>query len=1239
MGMNRRINSDLKQIGPYRIENILGKGGMGVVYRAHHVETGDVVALKTIFAPSQKQLSSIQREIRALACIRHPGVVRIIDEGVENRLPWYAMELLEGLTLDQYFSQELWEGMESPRVWSTLSTRSDTLDSDDSGWWKRILGTTLDTHLMYEADYPDEGPSMGVPRPLDGELPAAAGGQLPEVLGLIFRICQTLAYLHGEGIIHRDLKPSNIVIRENGVPVVMDFGLSTEFWRGESREGLDTASLTGGTLQYISPEQLRGELVDARADLYSLGCIIYELITGRHPYYASSISQMIQAHLSIRPVKPSLLVKELPEELDELMIRLLAKNPRSRVGHADDIAATVARLGADIPEPSDLPRPKPFLYRPRFTGRREVLETVTGHLEALQDGRGCLILVEGESGIGKTRMLLEFVQAAVSRRMPLFFGECLPQGGLDSESDPFEPLKTMIQKVSDRCLQSGKSESDRIFGPRGRIMAEYFPDILRLPGQSVYPAPASLPPEAMHMRLYNSITQTFRAVVQRDPALLLMDDLQWADAMTIGLVEFMLRIGYFENTAFVIMGTFRSEELTKPLMRMIKHPRTIHLKLDTLNADAMKKIVCDMLAVVSLPDDLADLEKLFTHGNPFFVMEYLRICLDSGQIRRSDKGSWELASPGDSPETGSVELRMPESVVEVIDRRLTFLSDNAKTVLSAAAIIGREIDMMLLFQIVPYNVANLDALNELLNKNILEEIDPGKLQFTQNVMHQSAYERITEKDRRDLHRKTAGMLESGTGIADKSTAAIIASHWEAALAMDKARDYYLDGARRAVNRYSMSEAEGLFRSCLDLVETPTPEFVKARNEFAHRVLLFLGRPKEALEQHQLARVEARDIGDERGRLQSLSGMISIFGQLGELDRASELWEEMVNNTADLEPEWHATAQMNLGSIHLNQGDFKSARTLYENAFKIYRDCKDISGEADTLANLGALHISEGDFKTAKKVFNQSLAIHREIKERHYVANDIKGLALAYWLEGDLEKARHNLEESRTMFKALGDRQGEAETMTNLVLIHIEQHDYDRAISLAEQSLVVLRETGNRMMEGVTMMNYGQALFETGDVAGALEKCIDSKSILVEAKANHYLPRNYLFHAVIERITAGNYALADEYLAEGETVLDTIHDPLARVEYLCQKGHLALARGKPGDEYLASAEQLLADHPSDIPADLKTDIKKLKNAMNAREAGKTLFRGCRMTDIPAGVVKWLRQTGQLDQPSGETPERE
>ncbi|MFC1850923.1 protein kinase, partial [candidate division CSSED10-310 bacterium] len=471
-----------KTIGSYQILSPLGQGGMGTVYYAEHIDTGSSVALKTVRIPHESCLQSIRREIITLARINHPGIIRIIDHGIQEGLPWYAMELLAGYTLRDH-------GVSGPKdhLGRTVTagdesrpTVSCNIDQTPSHWWADTLALDRTARIHFKDKSKGRVNSRILPAVLTEE-------KLLSILTLVQRLCSPLAYLHGEGIVHRDLKPENILVRTNGNPVIVDFGLLTQYGGALSREILQIDGSISGTVRYMAPEQIRGELVDARADLYALGCIMYELLTGVPPFFSATASETLEAHLNEDPTPPSRRISGIPRSLDALILQLLAKDPRDRIGYAADVVSILEGFGAASRARLPGPKPRCYLYRPGFSGRDSQMSVLLEHLNKMKKKSGRCILVGGESGIGKTRLAIECGLKANRQDIMVLFGNCEEEG-----TRLLQGLRKILQAIADQCREKGAKEVDKLLGPRAKVLAMYEAALANLPGLELYPDPEPL---------------------------------------------------------------------------------------------------------------------------------------------------------------------------------------------------------------------------------------------------------------------------------------------------------------------------------------------------------------------------------------------------------------------------------------------------------------------------------------------------------------------------------------------------------------------------------------------------------------------------------------------------------------------------------------------------------------------------------------------------------------------------
>jgi serine/threonine protein kinase len=286
-----------RTVSHYQIVRQLGAGGMGVVYEAEDSRLGRHVALKFLPAELAQDVTTLQRfqrEARAASALNHPNICTVHAIEQHESQHFIVMELLEGQT----------------------------------------LAATI----------------------------AAGPLELPRVLDLTIQIADALESAHGKGIVHRDLKPANIFVNSRGQAKILDFGLAkigTQRTASASEDSgtvtiapppdeLTKAGSTIGTVSYMSPEQARGQLTDARTDLFSLGTVIYEMATGSRPFGGESSAVVFEAILNREPAAVNLVNPRLPAELNRIIARALEKDRNFRYQTASDMKADVLRLKRDV---------------------------------------------------------------------------------------------------------------------------------------------------------------------------------------------------------------------------------------------------------------------------------------------------------------------------------------------------------------------------------------------------------------------------------------------------------------------------------------------------------------------------------------------------------------------------------------------------------------------------------------------------------------------------------------------------------------------------------------------------------------------------------------------------------------------------------------------------------------------------------------------------------------------------
>lgn len=321
--------------GPFRLERQVGRGGLGAVYRAADTRSGATVALKMLPPGTDPSATRrLHREFDALRYLNHPNIVRVLDLGEVDGVPWLSMEFVDGMVL---------------REWLTVVTEPQQLEPE-------ILGEVpegVDLDVLFEE--PDSGALLAAARARRFSLTTGIEAMLSEeeqveqnhperlvaLCEALAQVCDGLSFIHARDLLHRDVKPSNILVTPARKAILVDFGLA----KGRSDDQITDHGRVVGTYRYMSPEQARGETLDRRSDLYSLGVTLYELLAGRPPFTSSNQYQLLQAIVSREPPDLRRINPGAPPPLVSLTERLLRKQIADRPAHAAEVSVLLRAVG------------------------------------------------------------------------------------------------------------------------------------------------------------------------------------------------------------------------------------------------------------------------------------------------------------------------------------------------------------------------------------------------------------------------------------------------------------------------------------------------------------------------------------------------------------------------------------------------------------------------------------------------------------------------------------------------------------------------------------------------------------------------------------------------------------------------------------------------------------------------------------------------------------------------------
>ena len=1148
------------RLGAYVLDRELGSGGMGRVYaatvaeRAPGLAVGDRVALKVVhphLLETQGFFMRFLREAQLGASIEHQNVVRthLCDQVFEDGRPhaFLVMELVSGQNL----------------------------------------------------------------RDLLAEL-----GQVPEELcrHIGREIAKGLGAIHAQGVVHRDLKPENVLITADHVVKVMDLGVAR---LADEQLRLSHSGAFVGSAEYAAPEQFGGS-VDHRCDLHALGLLLYELSCGRHPYRADDFRSVMKRVCEVEPRRLGDVNPQLSAFFEELVHKLLAKSADERFADSETVLS-VLEQGEDSEWwrerarqlQATSRRPLRRIRIPRETavyGRDDEIERLRAMYQRAKAGEGQVVLIEGEAGIGRSRLVDEVVSRLQrdGEDVNFLFGS-YPPGGAASAAGAFSTA------FREHLGAAGAAA----YLPRTPLLVPAFEAVLN---GDIAPAGAEpLTPDS----LATCFVQASRVLAAERPTILLIDDLHFAPAEARSLFSALAMA--LPGHRVLLVGTTRPgvEGDWRGNLQRLEHVDHIHL--ERLFPKDLVALLRDSFGSESLASSLAAQIAVKSDGNPFFAFEIIRGLRDGQFITRRDDGTWESTGVID-------EIAIPSSVLDLVNARVADLSDAERNVLDVAACCGFEFDPLLVGDVLELRqIPLMRLLAHVEKKHRLVRAAGRRFVFDHHQVQESLYEAMPELLREPYHAALADALaarirapESAPETLDGALCVDLCEHYlkgargEDALRYLEAAQAHLSKACLPAQMVALTERalavpgllagreranallrllpaldslgrrgrqETLTREVADLAEDLGDESLRDRAAAALGILCCrLSRLAEAETCYRQALERAQARGDKRREAVHSTGLGNVFFAQARLSEALE-WHERaiaaICETGDLEDEGKYLT--NLAGALIMSGRLAEAREHLERAFAISRQVRHPAYAATVRLSLASLEDTEGRPYEAQQQRERALELSREIGDRRQEAIALVNIGPGWRMLGDPERARQALDASVALCREIGAYYPEGFGLLGLSQVAADEGDLAEARRLAEESLALRRRIRHR--DGVvrTLLHLGEVLALAGEAAEACAALEEGVALARELGADAMAAG---LVAELAALPGGDAAPALAALAE----LDGRHDtPELR---------WTLHRATGDREHLDEAKRLLDEQLTRIPAELHEPIRR--NVRVARE---------------------------------------
>ena len=757
-------------IAQYELKGILGSGGMGVVTKAIRDTDKKEVALKILHTP-QIGGFGLLREIRTIQKLQHPGIIQLIDSGVQGDLVWYAMELLDASTLrdlmkvdqevsnipDPIFSRE--STLEIPISEShTVSMQGDTADASQ---WIVSLQQSFDFSSKRYRSVFDE--------------------RSIKLLKYAAQIASALDYIHARGMVHCDVKPGNVLITEKGQAVLIDFGLAVQqASQMESTDLLDSG-LFFGTIMYLSPERVLRQPFDARADLYALGCMMYEMVVGAAPVFFPETDELLGYKHPIQNPRPSFYVDHVPPELDDLITRLVSRNPKDRPGYARNVLHVLRQLGF-VDDKSPQVCSNGYLYRTQYLGRDDIVDDLESKIEIALSNRGDAILIQGERGIGKTSLASHILHYVRSNRITCVTGQSsmIRKGDDTSEGQVLSIFTDMFRKIVDRFLAEKVQSSIDEFCEKTEALISIFPFLRMLPTTRSVRELQGISAKDSQQRILDEVLWVIEYIAKSDPLVLVFDDIQWADPLSIECLKLLLNRTERKPWFVLLLGEKCSflderEGLTK-------------IQLTPLQEDFHELFIQEMLGGAQFPIELLQYVRNQTKGNPLFIRLCVQAAIHEQYLFLDPEGTWRF----DWRVAELMNASVPESVGEILSHSLKRLNEEQRDLCLLLSIFGQATDVLLLEQVMNIDaveilhVANEDSLKSIIT--VQNENSTSWLDFVHWGIEELLTDSVEPHLVCSLHLDIVHLLERTPEVRKDKVR--MARHYERAGQKKRARELY-----------------------------------------------------------------------------------------------------------------------------------------------------------------------------------------------------------------------------------------------------------------------------------------------------------------------------------------------------------------------------------------------------------------------------------------------------------------
>jgi len=1094
---------------------------------------------------------------------------------------------------------------------------------------------------LYEVGEDVSGPFLAMEL-LAGEPLSARLRQQPmsaaEVVPLGAGILAALQAIHAAGLVHRDLKPSNVYLTPHG-PRLLDFGLVRAIPAGVermpasevataspavSRTPITDAQLLVGTPRYMAPEQILGGAVDARTDLFAAGAVLYEALAGTPAFPGARLVEVLSAtlHDAPAPLPPAL------ARLDAVLQRALAKKPADRYASAQEMAEALHAAAAAPPPASSPTRTEPETGA-IFVGRVAELAWLRERLDAALAGSGGVVFVTGERGVGKSALVGEMLRRARAASPPITVvaGRCLEHQGPGEALQPF--LDALGRLFTTSQGQKYAVELVKTWAPTAAVMmpAALVPD----PDGSLHRQTAG----ATRERMIRESGDFMEAATRIYPVLILLEDLQWADAVSVDLLCHFARRAVRQR--ILILCTCRPSEVeatNAPLHRGI---------IDLRTAGLGKELALGPLAVADVEQwlerrfprndfaaGLAPPVHARAEGLPLFVRGLVELLAGRGDIEPHG-GGFRLARS-----LQALDLEPTKDLRDLVRAHLATLPAPERELLAAASVLGKEFSSAIARGLASGDELELEErlqrlarLHRVLESQGDEELPDGTLgtryRFAHGLYQRVLYEDLVAPRRAELHRRAGELLLRRCGENAPTRAVEMAEHFERGRDLAHAVRLRTRAGDHAARRFAGEEARAHYNCGLELARRLPPDEGRPLEValLGRRAAAYLlqARFDAAARDYETMLQQARAARLPAAECEALSALCHAhFFEQRLADLALRAREAMQAAERLGAPHQLAEARCRAALVPFVEGRLDAASAALDAGIAGARHSGSLFGLQIGLGQRGFLHYWRSEFAAAEACLAEALVLSEERGDgfESFVARMFLGLSRVN--QGRMSEGLVDFEDAIVLARRNGDRFWEPRLVSHLGYVHRELGAVDKARAFDSRALALARENPSPWAPDVDpLLNLCVDAARAGDADAAA-----AHLSALEAGAMQNPWMRWMNQLRLEAAAAEHFLAARDHGAALERAerLARIANELRARGYACSaarvRGTVALLRGQDLGPAAAQLSRTLASL-SAFPAPLET--------WKSRRVLGLLER--RLGDAPAAATAFRASAADID----------